>query len=149
MRPPGILPSMTRPASLAVSPFGARLRQWRRRRGLSQLRLAAEVGSTPRHISFLETGRSRPSREMVARLGAVLGISLREQNELLHAAGLPAAYPQARLGDPDLAPFRAAIDRLLEAHRPYRALVVDGHWNVRAANRACDRCLAATSSAPT
>lgn len=137
MRPPGILPSMTRPASLAVSPFGARLRQWRRRRGISQLRLAAEVGSTPRHISFLETGRSRPSREMVARLGAVLGVSLREQNELLHAAGLPAAYPQARLGDPDLAPFRAAIDRLLEAHRPYPALVVDGHWNVLAANRAC------------
>jgi transcriptional regulator with XRE-family HTH domain len=128
---------MTRPAGLMVSPFGARLRQWRRRRGISQLRLAAEVGSTPRYISFLETGRSRPSREMVGRLGAALGVSLREQKQLLHAAGVPAAYPQAQLGDPDLAAFRAAIDRLLEAHLPYPALVVDGRWNVVAANRAC------------
>ncbi len=76
-----------------ASPFGARLRQWRQHRGLSQLSLAGQVGSTGRHISFLETGRSRPSRQMVLRLADTLGMGLRETNELLHAAGLPAAYP--------------------------------------------------------
>lgn len=120
----------------AVSPFGARLRQWRRHRDISQLALAARVGSTPRHISFLETGRSRPSREMVLRLGEALGVSLRERNRLLQAAGLPAAYPETDVASTDLAPFRAAIDRMLRAHLPYPAMVVDGHWNVISANRA-------------
>jgi len=68
-----------------ASPFGARLRQWRRHRGLSQLSLAGQVGSTGRHISFLETGRSRPSRQMVLRLADTLGVGLRNTNELLHA----------------------------------------------------------------
>jgi transcriptional regulator with XRE-family HTH domain len=121
----------------AASPFGARLRRWRAHRGISQLALAAKVGSTPRHLSFLETGRSRPSRQMVLRLADALGVGLRGANDLLHAAGLPATYPQADLDGPDLAPYRAAIDRMLHAHEPYPAMVVDGRWNVIFANRPC------------
>ncbi|ROO52018.1 Xre family transcriptional regulator [Micromonospora sp. Llam0] len=121
----------------AVSPFGARLRRWRTHRGLSQLALATSVGSTARHVSFLETGRSRPSRQMVLRLGEALGVPLRERNQLLHAAGLPVAYPQADLGDRDLAPYLAAVDRLLQAHLPYPAMVIDPYGTVLLANRAC------------
>jgi len=120
-----------------ASPFGARLRRWRRHRGISQLTLAGQVGSTPRHISFLETGRSRPSRQMVLRLGEVLAVSLRERNQLLAAAGLPDAYPQAPVTGPQLAPYRAAIDSLLHAHQPYPGMVLDSHWNVLITNRAC------------
>ncbi len=125
--------------AVAPSPFGSLLRLWRAHRGVSQLALAGQVGSTPRHISFLETGRSRPGRQMVLRLGEALGVPLRDRNQLLHAAGLPAAYPEADLRGPDLTPFRAAIDRLLHAHLPYPAMVVDGCWNVVFANRACAR----------
>jgi transcriptional regulator with XRE-family HTH domain len=120
-----------------VSPFGARLRQWRRHRGLSQLGLAGKVASTARHISFLETGRSRPSRQMVLRLADALDVGLRGSNELLHTAGLPGTYPQATLDGPDLAPYRVAIDRMLDAHEPYPAMVIDRHWNVFLANWAC------------
>lgn len=130
------MPIMRNEPAGAVSPFGARLRRWRRHREISQLALATLVASTPRHISFLETGRSRPSREMVLRLGEALGVTLRERNRLLQAAGLPAAYPESDVNGADLAPFRAAIDRMLAAHLPYPALVVDGHWNVVVANRA-------------
>src|SRR5687768_11730021 len=118
-----------------ASPFGIRLRQWRQHRGLSQLGLAGRVGSTGRHISFLETGRSRPSRQMVLRLAEALEMGLREANELLHAAGLPAAYPVARLDGADLAPYRAALERMLAAHEPYPGLVLDRHWTVIVANQ--------------
>jgi transcriptional regulator with XRE-family HTH domain len=120
-----------------VSPFGARLRLWRRHRGVSQLALATQVGTTARHLSFLETGRSRPSRQMVLRLGGALGVPVRERNELLRAAGLPVAYPERELSDVGLAPFRAVIDRILTAHLPYPGLVVDSRWNVLLANPAC------------
>lgn len=123
--------------STQASPFGAMLRQWRQHRGLSQLSLAGRVGSTGRHISFLETGRSRPNRQMVLRLADTLGMGLREANDLLNAAGLPAAYPTARLDGADLAPYRAALDRMLAAHEPYPGMVLDGHWTVTSANRAC------------
>jgi transcriptional regulator with XRE-family HTH domain len=123
----------------AASPFGTRLRRWRTHHGISQLALAAKVGSTPRHLSFLETGRSRPSRQMVLRLGEALGVPLRERNQLLHAAGLPAAYPEGDLHGPDLEPYRAALDTLLRAHEPYPALVVDRHWTVAMANSASHR----------
>src|SRR5258705_2704814 len=104
----------TRPVmTTQASPFGTRLRQWRQHRGLSQLSLAARVGSTGRHISFLETGRSRPSRQMVLRLADTLDIGLRAANELLHAAGLPAAPSAGPLDGADLAPYPAALDRLL------------------------------------
>jgi len=122
-----------------VSPFGARLRQWRTHHGISQLTLAGKVGSTARHLSFLETGRSRPSRQMVLRLGEALEVPLRERNQLLHAAGLPAAYPEADLSSQDLAPHRAALETLLRAHQPYPALVVDRHWTVVLTNQASQR----------
>ncbi len=121
----------------AGSPFGARLRHWRRQRGLSQLALAGLAGSTGRHISFLETGRSRPSRPMTLRLASALDVGLREANALLHAGGLPAIYPQACIDGADLGPYRATIERMLTAHEPYPGMVLDGHWNVILANRAC------------
>jgi transcriptional regulator with XRE-family HTH domain len=120
-----------------AGPFGTKLRHWRRQRGLSQLSLALQVGSTGRHISFLETGRSRPSRQMVLRLADTLNVGVREANELLHAAGLPAAYPDVPLDGVGLAPYRAALDRMLTAHEPYPGMVLDGHWTVLAANASC------------
>jgi transcriptional regulator with XRE-family HTH domain len=123
--------------TIQASPFGTRLRQWRLQRGLSQLSLAGQVGSTGRHISFLETGRSRPSRQMVLRLADTLAMSLRDTNDLLHAAGLPASYPTAAVESADLAPYRAAVDRMLAAHEPYPGLVLDGHFTVVAANPPC------------
>jgi transcriptional regulator with XRE-family HTH domain len=120
-----------------VTPFGARLRRWRHHRSFSQLALAVQIGSTARHLSFLETGRSRPSREMVLRLGEALGVSLRERNQLLAAAGLPPAYPETPVTAAELAPYRGAIEQLLRAHQPYPAMVVDAHWCVVFANDAC------------
>lgn len=127
---------MTDLLSAPVSPFAARLRRWRHHRGLSQLDLAGRVASTSRHLSFLETGRSRPSRQMVLRLCDALDLSLRDRNDLLHAAGLAAAYPEVGLADADLAPYRVAMEQLLQAHQPYPATVVDSRWNVVAANSA-------------
>ncbi|MDP4509666.1 helix-turn-helix domain-containing protein [Nonomuraea turcica] len=119
-----------------VTPFGMRLRHWRHVRGISQLQLASLSGSTARHISFLETGRSRPGRDMTLRLAEVLDLPLRERNQLLQAAGWPPAYPQAAPDAAELRPFRSAIDRLLAAHEPFPALVLDGHARVVAANKA-------------
>ncbi|WP_187774140.1 helix-turn-helix domain-containing protein [Lolliginicoccus suaedae] len=121
------------------SEFGARIRQWRAHRGLSQLALAGRTATTSRHVSFLETGRSRPSQEMVLRIADALDVPLRERNALLRAAGLPPRYPEVALQGEDLAPFRAALDRLLAAHLPYPAMVLDAHWNVLLANEACAR----------
>ena len=128
---------MTSQAGTAASPFGARLRQWRHHRGLSQLALAGAADTTTRHVSFLETGRSRPNRQMVLRLAEALGAGLRETNDLLHAAGLPAAYPEGSLASPDIAPYQAAIGRLLGAHEPYPAMVLDRRYTVILANQAC------------
>jgi transcriptional regulator with XRE-family HTH domain len=120
-----------------ASPFGVRLRQWRQTRDISQLDLAARAGSTSRHLSFLETGRSRPSRDMVLRLADVLDVSLRERNHLLQVAGFAPAYPEATVDAPELEPFRRIMDRLLAAHEPFPALVLDAHAQVIASNRAC------------
>lgn len=127
-----------------TSPFGRGLRHWRRLRGVSQLDLASTAATTTRHVSFLETGRSRPSRQMVDRLGDALQIPLRERNRLLEMAGLAATYPQGDLSDADLAPFQRAIERLLTSHEPYPGFVVDRHWNVIAANQGTERFLAGT-----
>lgn len=117
--------------------FGAELRRWRRLRALSQLALAVDIGSTARHVSFLETGRSRPGRGTVLRLGEALGLSLRERNRLLAAAGLPPEYLETPVTAAELPPYRTAIDQLLRAHMPYPALVVDARWRVVLANDAC------------
>jgi transcriptional regulator with XRE-family HTH domain len=126
---------MARPA-VGPAPFGSRLAAWRRARGLSQLALAAAADTTARHVSFLETGRSRPSPDMVLRLCDALDVPLRDRNALLEAAGLAAVFGHEPLSAEDLRPFRATIERLLRAHDPYPAVVVDRHWNVVAANDA-------------
>lgn len=122
--------------AVRATPFGSALRHWRRIRGVSQLELASAAATTTRHLSYLENGRSRPSREMVERLGDALGIHLRERNRLLETAGFAPAYPEGDLADDDLAPFRRIIERLLASHEPYPAFVVDRRWNLVIANRA-------------
>jgi transcriptional regulator with XRE-family HTH domain len=121
------------------SSFGQRLRRWRTQRGLSQLALANSAGTTPRHVSFLETGRSRPQRDIVLRLGDALALPLREINAMLQAAGLTPSFAHQPWQAADLAPFRAAIDTMLAAHLPYPALVLDSHTTVLQVNAACDR----------
>jgi transcriptional regulator with XRE-family HTH domain len=120
---------------IAGPSFGHHLRQWRRRRRLSQLELALSAGTSTRHLSFIETGRASPSRAMVLRLCDELELPLRERNGLLLAAGFAPVYPERGFDDPDLAVIRAVIDRLLAAHEPFPALVIDRHWNLVAANR--------------
>lgn len=115
--------------------FGEHLRDWRQRRRLSQLDLAQEADISTRHLSFVETGRSMPSREMVLRLAERLEVPLRERNALLVAAGYAPMYRERALDDPALAPARQAIDVILRAHEPYPALAVDRHWNLVAGNR--------------
>ncbi len=117
-------------------PVGALLREWRERRRLSQLALALDADVSARHVSFLETGRSRPSREMLLRLMERLEVPLRERNALLLAAGFAPAFPERPLDDPALAEARAAIARVLAGHEPYPALAVDRHWTLVMANRA-------------
>lgn len=118
--------------------FPSRLRERRTRRHLSQLDLALRAGTTQRYLSFVESGRSVPGRNMVVRLAESLGLPLRERNELLLAAGYAPAYPESSLDDPVLAPVRTAIDHILRGHLPYPALVVDRVGDVIAANTAFD-----------
>jgi len=115
---------------------GAHLKEWRQRRHLSQLELATDLDISARHLSFVETGRARPSRGMVLKLADRLDVPLRERNSLLVAAGFAPMYASRPLGDPALASARAAVDLVLAGHEPYPALLVDRYWNVVAMNRA-------------
>lgn len=117
------------------SPFGRELRLWRGRRGLTQLQLAHQAATTSRHVSFLKTGRSRPSSDMVLRLARTLRVPLRQRNALLRAAGLPPHFPDRELDDAALAPFRQVVDQLLEKHEPYPAFVIDARWRLLRTNR--------------
>ncbi len=119
-----------------TGPVGSMFREWRRRRQLSQLEFALSADISARHLSFVETGRAQPSREMVLRLAERLDIPLRQRNELLLAAGYAPAFPERPIDDPELAAAREAMERLLAAHEPYPAVVIDRHWNVVSANRA-------------
>ncbi len=112
-----------------ATPFGDHLRHWRQRRRLSQLDLAADADISTRHLSFVETGRANPSREMVLRLCARMDVPLRERNALLVAAGYAPMYRESRLDDANFAPARAAVNLILKSHEPYPALAVDRHWN--------------------
>jgi transcriptional regulator with XRE-family HTH domain len=114
---------------------GPLLRDWRRRRRLSQLDLALEAGVSARHLSFVETGRARPSAEMVLHLAGQLDVPLRERNALLLAAGYAPAYAERALDAPEMTPVREAIDRVLAGHEPHPAVVVDRQWELVAANR--------------
>jgi transcriptional regulator with XRE-family HTH domain len=116
--------------------IGELLRAWRRRRSLSQLELALEADVSSRHVSFLETGRARPSRDMVLRLAEHLEIPLRERNRLLLAAGYAPLYSERSLDEPEMAPVRQALDRFLRAHEPYPAIVIDRYHNLISANDA-------------
>ena len=110
--------------------FGEQLRDWRRRRRMSQLDLAAEAELSTRHLSFVETGRSTPSRDTVLRLAEALELPLRNRNALLMAAGYAPIYPQRRFDDAELGPARALVQRILDAHMPFPALAVQRHWEL-------------------
>ncbi|PRX45135.1 helix-turn-helix protein [Prauserella shujinwangii] len=114
--------------------MGELLREWRDRRRISQLDLALEAGVSTRHLSFVETGRATPSRDMVLRLGEHLGVPLRERNRLLLAAGYAPVYGESALDDPEMAVVREAVRRLLTGHEPYPAVVLDRRWNLVEAN---------------
>jgi transcriptional regulator with XRE-family HTH domain len=119
----------------SVRSVGELLREWRQRRRMSQLDLACEAEISPRHMSFLETGRSQPSRDMLLHLAERLEVPLRERNVLLHAAGYAPVFPERPLNDPALHLVRKAIDQLLTAHEPRPALAIDRHWTMVSANR--------------
>jgi len=126
---------------------GPLLREWRLRRRFSQLTLACEAEISSRHLSFLETGRSSPSREMILRLAEHLRIPLRERNVLLVASGYAPVFSETPLDAPVLQTARKAVDLILKGHEPYPALVIDRHWNLVAANRAIPHLLSAVDAA--
>ncbi|HVV94381.1 MAG TPA: helix-turn-helix transcriptional regulator, partial [Hyphomicrobiales bacterium] len=127
--------------------FGDRLRAWRQRRRLSQLDLALDAEISARHLSFVETGRAHPSREMVMRLAEQLEVPLRERNLLLVAAGYAPSFRDRPLDDPSLGAIRQAVERLLQAHEPFPALAIDRHWTLLAANSAIGRLVAGADPA--
>lgn len=112
------------------SDFAAALRYWRGKRGLSQLRLSLDAGISQRHLSFLETGRAQPGRELIVKLGIVLDIPLRQRNAMLLAAGFAPAYRERALSDPEMGAVMQALDFMLAQQAPYPALVVDRLWNL-------------------
>jgi len=128
-------------------PIGEQIRDWRQRRRRSQMDLAGDAEMSTRHLSFIETGRSRPSRDMVLRLAAELEVPLREQNLMLVAAGFAPVYGERRLDDAGLTAVRAAVGRILAGHEPYPALAMDRHWNLVAANAAVMRLVAGVAPA--
>lgn len=129
--------SGTAPAAQArTSPVGELLRHWRAARRLSQLELALQASTTTRHLSFIESGRSQPSPEMVLRLARALDVPIRERNQLLLAAGYAPLYREAGLDGAQAAQVRAALDRMLAAHEPFPAVVMDRRWNIVTANSA-------------
>jgi transcriptional regulator with XRE-family HTH domain len=120
---------------------GDLLRYWRRARRMSQLELALQAGSSTRHLSFIETGRANPSREMLIALAGALDVPLRERNLLLQAAGFAPIYRETGLDEPEMAQVRHALELLLEQHEPFGAVVLDRRWNIVMANRAYQRFL--------
>ncbi len=126
-------------AAEAVSSAGDLIRGWRAARGLSQMALALDVDVSPRHMSFVETGRSRPSRDLVLRIAERLAIPAREENALLEAAGHARRYRESRLDDTDLRQVRDVLRFLLDRHEPNSALVFDGRWDIVMANQAHHR----------
>lgn len=130
------------------SPFGQRLKFWRHRRGISQLELATLLESSPRHLSFLETGRSRPRQEFVLRVADCLDIPIRERNELLIAAGVAPVFVERTLGDLSLVPYRRALEEILRRHEPYPASVFNLFGEVMLTNRASEALWPGLSGVP-
>jgi transcriptional regulator with XRE-family HTH domain len=133
-------------SNVQTQEVGNLLRDWRKRRHLSQLDLACEADISSRHLSFLETGRARPSRDMVLHLAERLEIPLRERNALLIAAGYAPIFRERSLGDPSLEAARKAIDLVLAGHEPYPAIAIDRHWTLVAQNRVVPLLLAGVDS---
>jgi transcriptional regulator with XRE-family HTH domain len=127
------------PAGGVTTSFGTLLRRWRDARGMSQLILATEAGISTRHLSFLETGRAQPSREMVQLLAGMLDVPLGDRNALLVSAGYAPAYGERPLSAPELEPVRRALQFTLRQQEPYPALVVDGEWNIVMRNEGAAR----------
>lgn len=125
------------------------LRDWRRRRRVSQLDLALDAGVSARHLSFIETGRARPSSDMVLHLAQELEVPLRERNRLLLAAGYAPVFEERSLEDPEMHAVRQAVLLVLEGHDPYPAVAVDHGWELVAHNRGAELLMAGTSSRPT
>jgi transcriptional regulator with XRE-family HTH domain len=121
-------------ATAASQAIGQLLRDWRERRRLTQLEVALDAGISARHLSFVETGRSKPGREMLLRVLEQLDVPFREQNRLLLAAGHAPAFPERALEEPELEPVRDALDVILRSHEPYPGIAVDRVWNLVAAN---------------
>lgn len=133
--------SPTSPRAESESAFGRLLREWRSRRRVSQLGLAVEAGVSSRHVSFIETGRAQPSREMVLMLARVLDVPLRAQNDLLTAAGYAAVYRETGLDAPEMAQVRRGLLFMLRQQEPYPAIVLDRHWNILMQNEASQRIM--------
>jgi transcriptional regulator with XRE-family HTH domain len=119
--------------------IGPLIAYWRNLRRKSQLALATEAEVSPRHLSFVESGRSQPSRDMILLLASVLDVPLRERNTLLQAGGFAAAYRESALDAPQLATVRRALAAILAQHRPYPAVVLDRRWDIVSTNDAADR----------
>jgi len=141
----GILAAMTTrtqpAASRAAGNFGRLLKQWRERRRLSQLALAVDAEISSRHLSFIETGRAQPSRDMVLLLTRVLEVPPRGRNDLLTAAGYAPVYRETGLEAPEMADVRRALDFMMRQQEPYPGLVIDGHWNILMTNGGARRLM--------
>ena len=131
----------------SVRPVGDLLRGWRSRRRMSQLDLACEADISTRHLSFVETGRAQPSRDMILHLAERLEVPLRERNTLLVAAGYAPVFPERTLADPALSAARRAVDLVLSGHEPFPALAIDRHWTLVASNNAVGPLLAGAEPA--
>jgi transcriptional regulator with XRE-family HTH domain len=125
-----------------ASPVGQLIKQWRERRRLSQLSLAVDAEISTRHLSFIETGRSQPSRDMVLLLARALEVPPRGRNDLLAAAGYAPVYRETALDAPQMSDVRRALEFTLRQQEPFPALVVDGHWNLLMSNQGAQRLMA-------
>ena len=123
----------------ATTSVGPRIRAWQQTRGLSQFELASRAGFSVRHVSFIETGRARPSREAMLALSEVLGLPLREQNRLLEAAGFARVFRETPISADEMAHMRGMLQFILDRHLPYAAVVLDRYWNCLLTNRAATR----------
>ncbi len=142
LQPTHLSPSARQSARQSESwPFGHMLRDWRHKRGLSQLDLALASEVSQRHLSFLESGRSMPSRDMIVRLGTMLDVPMRDQNAMLMAAGFAAIYPERTLEAPEMQQVHKALTYMLKQQEPYPAIVFDQHWNLIMGNEASTRLM--------
>jgi transcriptional regulator with XRE-family HTH domain len=141
------VPATTANGGGSASSVGRMLRQWRTERRISQLDLALQAEVSTRHLSFIETGRAKPSRQMVLLLSSALEVPLRERNTLLLAAGYAPAYRETALDDPQMADVRLALQMILRQHDPFGAVVVNRHWDVVMASDSWMRIMAALGAA--